>query len=278
MHLLPRQGILPGGVLLCFVVFISLSHALEQSPRFKIQPTHLVNCTRKTHSGDKIKVHYRGTLESDGSEFDSSYPTGSPITFVLGVHQVIDGWDQGLTGMCAGEERKLTIPPELGYGDRAMGGIPAGSTLIFETKLVEIVETTPAKDTKDKHDKAGSPDGPQDKTSGECSLLGPFALVVQAALGVLALLSLVFKRWRERPRRPVKVWFFDVSKQVVGTALLHVFNIAMSMFSSNGVVDAAMNAQDVVTAAEDEHGNMPNPCSFYLLNLAIDVSRPTLFL
>ena len=65
--------------------------------------------------------------------------------------------------------------------------------------------------------------------SGECELLGPFALLVQLALGGLALLALVFKRWRERPQRPVKVWAFDVSKQVVGSVLLHAANLVMSM-------------------------------------------------
>ena len=95
--------------------------------------------------------------------------------------------------------------------------------------------------------------------NGECKLLGPFALIVQGALGLLALLVLVFKRWRERPQRPVKIWAFDASKQVVGSALLHVANLLMSMLSSGELTIKADHYQ-------------ANPCSFYLLNLAIDVS------
>ncbi|KAK0515334.1 hypothetical protein JMJ35_002713 [Cladonia borealis] len=95
--------------------------------------------------------------------------------------------------------------------------------------------------------------------NGECKLLGPFALIVQAALGALALLSLVYKRWRERPQRPLKIWAFDASKQVVGSALLHVANLLMSMLSSGQL-----------TVKADDY--QANPCSFYLLNLAIDTT------
>ena len=95
--------------------------------------------------------------------------------------------------------------------------------------------------------------------NGECKLLGPFALFIQGSLGVLALLVLVFKRWRERPQRPLKIWAFDASKQVVGSALLHVANLLMSMLSSGQLTIKAGDYQ-------------ANPCSFYLLNLAIDVS------
>lgn len=108
----------------------------------------------------------------------------------------------------------------------------------------------------------------KDKGSGECNLLGDFALLVQGLLGLLAVSSLAFKRWRESPRRPMKIWFFDVSKQVFGSVLLHLANILMSMLSS-GSFDVASNT---VAAATDEKGDAPNPCSFYLLNLAIDVS------
>ncbi|KAI9825833.1 MAG: Peptidyl-prolyl cis-trans isomerase fpr2 [Thelocarpon impressellum] len=96
------------------------------------------DCARKTRPGDTISVHYRGTLAADGSEFDASYNRGQPLSFTVGKGQVIKGWDDNLLDMCVGEKRKLTIPPKFGYGERAMGPIPAGSTLIFETELVSI--------------------------------------------------------------------------------------------------------------------------------------------
>ncbi len=110
---------------------------------------------------------------------------------------------------------------------------------------------------------------------GECSLLGPFALLVQLALGGLALLSLVYKRWRERPQRPLKIWSFDVSKQVFGSVLVHIANIFMSMLTS-GRFSFSLEPSGVQTAARlfrrADVPYIPNPCSFYLLNLGIDVS------
>jgi FKBP-type peptidyl-prolyl cis-trans isomerase len=94
----------------------------------QIETTKPAACTRKTHDGDTIYVKYRGTLQSDGSEFDSSEGR-EPFSFELGAHEVIKGWDKGLLDMCLGEGRRLTIPPEMAYGDRAMGKIPSGSTL-----------------------------------------------------------------------------------------------------------------------------------------------------
>jgi FKBP-type peptidyl-prolyl cis-trans isomerase len=88
-------------------------------------------------SGDTITVHYVGRL-SDGTRFDSSYDRGQPFTFRLGTGAVITGWDQGLVGMRVGGKRRLTIPPGLGYGSRAVGPIPANSTLIFEVDLISI--------------------------------------------------------------------------------------------------------------------------------------------
>ncbi|OJJ54832.1 hypothetical protein ASPSYDRAFT_185820 [Aspergillus sydowii CBS 593.65] len=103
-----------------------------------IETTHAVECSRKTVKGDNVKMHYRGKLASDGSEFDASYNRGRPLGFKLGSGRVIKGWDQGLLDMCVGEKRTLTIPPEFGYGERGIGPIPAGATLIFDTELVEI--------------------------------------------------------------------------------------------------------------------------------------------
>lgn len=111
--------------------------------------------------------------------------------------------------------------------------------------------------------------------NGECRLLGPFAIFVQGALGLLALTALVFKRCRERPQRPMKIWFFDVSKQIVGSMLVHVANLAMSMLSSGQFsikVDPKVVGTTVKRISDRSEDYSPNPCSFYLLNLAIDTT------
>jgi FKBP-type peptidyl-prolyl cis-trans isomerase len=88
---------------------------------------------------NKVVVNYTGSLE-DGSVFDSSLNPGrEPFTFTLGVGSVIKGWDLGVKGMKVGGKRKLTIPPELGYGDQGSSGvIPPGANLIFEVDLLEV--------------------------------------------------------------------------------------------------------------------------------------------
>lgn len=88
-------------------------------------------------SGDTIVIHYKGTLE-DGTQFDSSYDRGEPFETKIGVGEVIQGWDEGVVGMKTGGKRRLIIPPSLGYGEQAVGTIPANSTLIFDVELVEI--------------------------------------------------------------------------------------------------------------------------------------------
>lgn len=95
--------------------------------------------TDKTaQKGKDITVHYTGYL-TDGTVFDSSVSRGQPLTITLGVGQVIRGWDEGFDGMKEGGKRKLTIPPEMGYGARAVGGvIPANSTLVFEVELLRV--------------------------------------------------------------------------------------------------------------------------------------------
>lgn len=175
-----------------------------------------------------------------------------------------------------------------GEGDEAA----TRTTVVVVTTVMTPPATAPTTATATPGPGPGSPSSPMDDQPTECRLLGPFAILVQLALGALALLSLVYKRWRERPQRPVKIWFFDVSKQVFGSVLVHAANVVMSLFTSgrftirvvdpvvavSGVARRAARAvvgggmmMGMVARAHAEEEYVPNPCSFYLLNLAIDV-------
>jgi peptidyl-prolyl cis-trans isomerase A (cyclophilin A) len=89
-------------------------------------------------AGKTVSVHYTGKL-TNGKVFDSSYTRGEPIEFKLGTGRVIKGWDEGIALMKVGGKATLTIPPELGYGERGAGGaIPPNATLIFDVELVNV--------------------------------------------------------------------------------------------------------------------------------------------
>lgn len=110
-----------------------------------LQATDLVVGTGATAtSGRPISVHYTGWLykatatDNKGTKFDSSLDRGAPFSFTLGVGQVITGWDQGVAGMKVGGQRRLIIPPSLGYGAGGSGAIPGNATLVFDVQLLAV--------------------------------------------------------------------------------------------------------------------------------------------
>ena len=98
----------------------------------------VVGTGREAAKGNLATVHYTGWL-TNGKKFDSSVDRRDPFSFPLGAGQVIRGWDEGVAGMKVGGKRKLTIPPDLGYGARGAGGvIPPNATLVFDVELLEV--------------------------------------------------------------------------------------------------------------------------------------------
>ena len=110
-----------------------------------LQTTELVVGTGAVATaGRSVNVHYTGWLykasavDNKGTKFDSSLDRGTPFTFTLGGGQVIAGWDQGVAGMRVGGQRRLIIPPALGYGSRGQGSIPGNATLVFDVQLLAV--------------------------------------------------------------------------------------------------------------------------------------------
>ncbi len=118
---------------------------MEGAPPGELQVEQLVAPSdpnaREATGGDVVVVHYAGWAWSTGEKFDSSHDRGQPITFELGAQQVIPGWDQGIAGLQVGEQARLTIPPDLAYGEAGAGAaIGPDETLVFDVELVDVLD------------------------------------------------------------------------------------------------------------------------------------------
>uniref|UniRef100_UPI0021CEAAB4 FKBP-type peptidyl-prolyl cis-trans isomerase n=1 Tax=Balneicella halophila TaxID=1537566 RepID=UPI0021CEAAB4 len=93
---------------------------------------------KKPIKGQTVAVHYTGMF-TDGGVFDSSHSRKQPIEFLLGMGQVITGWDEGIALLNEGGKAKLVIPSDLAYGSAGAGGvIPPNATLLFDVELVKV--------------------------------------------------------------------------------------------------------------------------------------------
>ena len=151
MHSVSR--VLAALVLCCPVAGLPQETTVDEAAQAALpeEVDELVITDTKTGAGAAVApgqtavVHYTGWLydpaapEGKGRKFDSSRDRGTPFRFALGAGQVIRGWDEGVTGMQVGGERRLLIPPELGYGELGAGGvIPPGATLVFDVELMDV--------------------------------------------------------------------------------------------------------------------------------------------
>jgi len=132
-------------LLAMFILFTDLNTQAETKDA-NVQTTstglkyvdNVVGTGASPKKGQTVKVHYTGKLEN-GTKFDSSVDRGQPFEFVIGVGQVIKGWDEGVITMKIGGKRKLIIPSQLGYGSRGAGNsIPPDATLVFDVELLGV--------------------------------------------------------------------------------------------------------------------------------------------
>jgi len=144
-------------------------------------------CDRAAKNGDRISMKYKGNLydvatKELGKQFDSNVDSAETFDFKLGAGQVIPGWEAGVPGMCVGEKRKLTVPPELAYGDQGFTDlIPPKSTLVFEIELVDLKEGELGHD----HDGDGVTHNHKEDTFGEMDANGDKQITAEEMAGYI---------------------------------------------------------------------------------------------
>ncbi|CDQ56995.1 unnamed protein product [Oncorhynchus mykiss] len=142
MMMLPKSLVL--NLFLCLQIYnviVDVTVAVASIDDVKIEVLFTPeDCSKKSKKGDLMNAHYDGYLAKDGSQFycSRSDKAGHPQWFVLGVGQIIKGLDMALNDMCAGEKRKVTVPPELAFGEKGKGPVPPNATLIFDVELYSV--------------------------------------------------------------------------------------------------------------------------------------------
>ena len=141
-------------LLVLFILSVGVAYGQSDSPKIKKNKEYTSGSglkyiffdihenAPKADSGDIVYVHYIGKL-ANGTEFDQSYSRNEPIKFTLGIGRVIKGWDEGIQLMHVGDSALFMIPPEIAYGARSVGSIPANSSLFFTVKLVKVEKPKP---------------------------------------------------------------------------------------------------------------------------------------
>jgi len=147
--MLAKVGLISVWALFGFSVLLD-ARLIRGNGALQVEVTREASCkeSQRAEEGDQVTVHYGGFLQ-DGKKFDSSFDRSTPFTFKLGVGQVIPGWDQGLLGVCRGEERHLVVPAPLAYGDKGAGDvIPPGATLLFDIVIIDVEKAGEAEEKK----------------------------------------------------------------------------------------------------------------------------------
>jgi len=117
----------------------AVSIPAEDPPTTLVSEDLTVGEGPEAQAGSTVMVHYVGVAWSTGKQFDASWDRQQTFDFRLGAGQVIQGWDAGVQGMKVGGRRRLTIPPEMGYGSQGAGGvIKGGETLVFVVDLLGV--------------------------------------------------------------------------------------------------------------------------------------------
>jgi FKBP-type peptidyl-prolyl cis-trans isomerase len=190
---------------------------------------------KKPNNGDKVVVHYTGKL-TNNTVFDSSVKRGTPFSFKLGADQVIKGWDEAVLLLQVGDKATIKFGPELGYGDRALGPIPANSTLIFDLELLDVIAADTPKMTEEVYIQEDDIDG----ETTACLVAGRSAAI---ATNKLKELTSVISKWRTKTNMPL-YGVVSIRGSVIGLLI-------KKAYASDGAPEGPIGKEQISKIAAD---------------------------